>query len=394
MGILSLGWSYVLSACLVERQGRDGATMSYTDSMATGHQSGTADASPALSVAIGNVDEDIARWWAAILAPDQGWTAIVSRQDSETYHAPWSVSPEGTPCFKVRWREGEAPVPNATRIKPPSSSEALEFLAQFSALHDLGEQLVAALAAALLFPTHNYYGITVKLSYPAPAGGRTRDASVREVEPEWVGLSKELPYYMTLSCSPGAVMSSLCGTFWDADVPCNLVSPWLHPVIHEIPMGRGVAHAPGRYHEILAFVGARCCPRLAALWLGAAASGLAPKILTLVESGTPPLNDNAFPWTGCEQSFMDTPGSGSYFAPGSSKARIERADVWRLRFLPSVVDDDLYYERRPFALWMPAGRMRGQDCDLRVRAHQDCRRHSLAYRHWNWKLEDGSTVID
>lgn len=84
---------------------------------------------------------------------------------------------------------------------------------------------------------------------------------------------------MALGCSPRIVMPSLCGVFWDTDVSCNLVSPWLHPIIREVPNVDGIADIPGRYHEILAFVCALRRPPLSALWLGAAISGLVPRIL-------------------------------------------------------------------------------------------------------------------
>src|SRR4051794_18873574 len=114
-----------------------------------------------------------------------------------------------------------------------------------------------------------------------------------------VTVNQELPYYMALSCNPEAVISSLCGMFWEADVTCNMVSPWLHPILNEVPEAKGIMDTPGLYHEILALV---CCfhrPRISALWLGAVASGLTPAILRRVGRGKPPLDSNAFPWTGC-----------------------------------------------------------------------------------------------
>ena len=395
LGILVLGWSYVLSARLVEMQGRGGAAVSYTDSMAAGYSINAEDQyPPSTPIFVGHVDQAVARWWAAILAPHQGWIATVSRAGHETYQAPWAVFLDETPRLSIDWRKTESLIQHKIEANPPSSSKALGILADFSSQHNLGPQFSAALAAALLLPTHSFYGTIARLPFPKRIEDDRWDPSAKGAEVECGAISEELPYYMTLSCNPSVVMSSLCGTFWNPDISCNLVSPWLHPIIHEVPNGKGIANVPGRYHEILAFVGARRCPPLSALWLGAAASSLVPKILTFVESGTPPLTDNAFPWTGCQQSFMDTPGLGPYFTPNSSGRDITRADVWLLRFLPSVVDDDLYYECRPFTPWKPVGRTCRQNCDLRVRAHQDCQRHSLLYQHWNWKLEGGSTIMD
>lgn len=66
--------------------------MVYTLSMATGYKHETGNGTAAsITVNIGDVDEDAARWWAAILAPGQGWKAIVSRSHDAVYLSPWSV---------------------------------------------------------------------------------------------------------------------------------------------------------------------------------------------------------------------------------------------------------------------------------------------------------------
>jgi hypothetical protein len=395
LGLLVLGWSYILSARLVEVQGQEGAKIVYTDSKAPGYHLGAEGKFAAkITIDIGEVDEGVARWWAAILAPNQGWKAIVSQRDDETYQAPWSISFNETQPIHIKWRKSESLVTDTTGLTPPSSYEALGLLATFSSLYSLGSQFSASLATALTLPTHNYYGTIAQLPFPTQARRHKGNTPAQKVERGCVTISKELPYYMALSCSPSVVISSLCGVFWDIEVPCNLVSPWLHPIINEVPNGKGIISIPGRYHEILVFVCAIRCPPLSALWLGAAISGLVPRVLKFVESGTPHLDHNAFPWTGCPQSFMDVTEPGPYFCPNSSDTAIERADVWQIRYLPPVIDDDLYYEHRPFAPWKPAGKTDKHRCDLRVRAHQDCQRHDISYRHWNWKLKDGSAIED
>jgi hypothetical protein len=181
--------------------------------------------------------------------------------------------------------------------------------------------------------------------------------------------------------------------FWEADVTCNMVSPWLHPILNEVPEAKGIVDTPGLYHEILAFV---CCfrrPRVSTLWLGAVASGLTPVILRRVGRGRPPLDANAFPWTGCPQLFMDIAGSGPYICEGSDN-KVRRTDVWRLLYLPPIVEDDLYYSSRPFTPWAPSGNTSVQNCVLRVISHLHCTRHHLEYRYWSWELKDGSIIED
>ncbi|MCJ1444799.1 MAG: hypothetical protein MMC23_005301 [Stictis urceolatum] len=130
---------------------------------------------------------------------------------------------------------------------------------------------------------------------------------------DWTTVSAELPYYMSLSCNPEVVMSSLCGLFWESEVPRNEVSLWLHPILLEVPRRSDFMIRPGYYYEVLAFVFSICSPRLSALWFGAAITGLVPKVLRFVQSGTPPLDQIAYPWTGCAQSFMDITTEGHYF---------------------------------------------------------------------------------
>jgi len=42
---------------------------------------------------IGEVDEYVAQWWSAVLAPGEGWEAFVTREPYD-FVAPWSVSHE------------------------------------------------------------------------------------------------------------------------------------------------------------------------------------------------------------------------------------------------------------------------------------------------------------
>lgn len=181
LGLLTLAWSYILSARLVEMQGQKGAKMVYTDLIAIGYQYGAESNIAGVGIDIGNVDKGIAKWWAAILAPYQGSKAIISQQDDDMYQAPWSVSLNGTPYIGIKWPERELLTPSITVSTtvhaPPSSDEAFGLLADFNLLHNLGSQFSAALATALILPKHNYYSKVAQLPYPTQirvSGGHTR----------------------------------------------------------------------------------------------------------------------------------------------------------------------------------------------------------------------------
>ncbi|KAL8935431.1 MAG: hypothetical protein Q9211_004706 [Gyalolechia sp. 1 TL-2023] len=395
ISILALGWAYILSVRLLEMQGQGGAEIAYTRSMATGYMPEAGDrVATAITVDIGDVDDHAARWWAAILAPGKGWKAIVSRTEDVVYLSPWSVCVEDGQRFDIAWGGTSSPSQDSVVSTPPSSKNAFELLSRFCLLHDLGSQCFAALATTLTFPTLNHYGIVATLPFPTHLRGRDEENPVKLAAVDLVRISEGLPYYMALSCNQSVIVSSLCGVFWEPGIPCNLVSPWLHPVMNEVPIIEEVINFEGRYHELLAIMCAIRRPKLSALWLGAVISGLAPRILDFVKGGTLPLDPNAFAWTGCPHSFMDLVGSGPYFQTKASGEKIRRADAWRLLFLPTVVGDDLHYENYPFSPWAPVGTTSAENCMARVRIHRFCSRHHLTYQHWAWHLGDGSTLVD
>jgi hypothetical protein len=156
----------------------------------------------------------------------------------------------------------------------------------------------------------------------------------------------------------------------------------LHPVLEEIPKASGIREKPGRYYEMIAIMCGKRRPYLSGLWIGAAPSGLVPKALESIRSGTPPLDPNGFSWTSSPQSFMDLPGLGPYFhRDASGNQAIRRDDAWRLLYLPTPEYDGLYYNSLPFSPWPPVGLTVEKNCARRVRAHRSYPRHRLAYTH-------------
>lgn len=385
LGILTIGWCYVLSARLVEMRG-DGASMRYTSSQASRFSESLRHPPAVLVVDVGEADGDVIRWWSAILAQHEGWKAIVKQTTSGEYLAPWSISRTCEVTFAIDPTGG-----SETSVQTPLSSDrALEALIQFARLHRLGSQFAVALATAMSFPTHQYYGSIPQLPSPKGHGGRVATDPLDCISLMRTNWKEQLPYFMTLSCSPEVLMSTLCGSFWEAGVPCNLASPWLHPVLEEVLGDMSVTN--DRDQELLALLGAIRRPSVSALWIGAVISGFGPKIVQKVRRGRPPLDAVAFPWTGCPQSFMDIAGSGRYSC--EDPEYISRPDVWRLLHLPSTEHDDLCYEYRPSTPWAPCGRSLTRNCALRVTAHLDCPRHEYQYDHWNWSLEDGTIIQD
>lgn len=338
LAILTLGWCYILSAHLVEIQG-EGATMTYTGSKATGHHEERHDTETDL-IDIGEADGDTVSWWSAILASGEGWRAIIKKCGDGEFLAPWSLTSTCKKPLSFRWQRKSSP--QISCVSPVSSSKAFGILVQFALLHNLGSQFLVALAAALTVPTHNCHGTTFQLPFPTRRGARCPATPAGSVPREWTLLHENLSYYMTLSCNPEVVISSLCGMFWESGVPCNLVSPWLHPILKEMPEQQEISGIPGLYAEMLTIIGSIRRPTISALWLGAVAGGLTPAKNRRIRRGRPPLDSVAFPWTASPQSFIDVAGTGPYTV-GQSNEEVWRADVWRLLHLPPIEEDELSY---------------------------------------------------
>ncbi|KAJ5219967.1 hypothetical protein N7468_009171 [Penicillium chermesinum] len=370
--------------------------MVYTDSAASWRcydMDPNAEDTSSIKVDIGKADERAARWWAAILAPSKGWKATVTQRNGTSYISPWSLCLENEPGFGIIWQDNGTGKEGTAPLCPLSSQSALELLAEFCSLHDLGGQCWAAFATALTFPTHKQYEITIQLPRPTTAQGQAKHSSNIHLISEYLSAGRDLAYYISLSCNYSVLISSLCGSFWEPSIACNLVSPWLHPILEKVPRATGIAENAGRYHEIIALLCGMRRPRLKGLWEGAALSGLVPKVIDLVKSGTPPLDPNGFPWTASPQTFMDSCGAGPYFyRRASGDNAIRRSDAWRLLYLPTSADDGLYYNSLPFSPWYPTGETVEKNCAFRVRVHKSCSRHRLAQTSWSWQLQDGSSL--
>lgn len=386
LGILAVGWCYVLSARLTEIYG-DGAAMQYKNDTSQNTQGQQPEDVQSHVIDIGEADEEVACWWSALLTQYEGWEGVMQRTSSHTFLTPWTISRDCKTNLSLK--RGTLSL-SSSHHAPLSSDRALQALMEFSRLHGLGSQFSIALAMAITFPAHRFYGSTVQLPPPCSTGGKKSDAPIKIISSEWGNLYNDLPYYITLSCGPEVLMSTLCGSFWEPEVPCNLVSPWLHPVLNEVLDGASPNKSHGQ--EILALIGAIRRPNLSALWIGAIASGLGPIITRKVSRGRPPLDPLAHPWTGSAQSFMDIAGSGPYTC--EKPGYISRTDVWRLLHLPSIEEDDSCFAYRPSTPWAPCGTSLTTNCALRVTAHLNCPRHEYHYDHLTWELVEGEIIHD
>ncbi|KOC07923.1 hypothetical protein AFLA70_129g002580 [Aspergillus flavus AF70] len=218
-------WAYILSARLVEMQQQKGSEILYTDAQAPDICRTLGDELPTdFNVNIGKVDSGAARWWAALLAPGQGWKVIFTQQENTSYAVPWSVVLHGKQCIGIVWEDIGITVDGDQCDDPPTSQAALSILTKFCLMHNLGDQFYAAFAASLMFPTHNHHKITIELPFPTIDAPKSQITLSDTSAEEYMAIDNKIPFYISLGCNHIVVVSSLCGSFWESDIPCNLVA--------------------------------------------------------------------------------------------------------------------------------------------------------------------------
>ncbi len=107
------------------------------------------------------------RWFTAILTPESGFRVALLQGDSFNHHAPWEtyLVTLGFP-FSIEYGEGDKDL-DMSGLTPLTSHEALQSLITLCDRYSVSRhQLRAALATALLLPTHNYLGCEPALPQP------------------------------------------------------------------------------------------------------------------------------------------------------------------------------------------------------------------------------------
>ncbi|KAH7208224.1 hypothetical protein BKA60DRAFT_599308 [Fusarium oxysporum] len=141
-----------------------------------------------VTVDVGNVSYDAARWWAGVISPGQGWNGVYNSQK-------YTELPSQDSCSK------------------PST-------------HD---QNRVAFATALMLPLANYDRISVLLPVPrmCTAPSRIRSSAESIGEPIYGRDIRQFDRLLTLSCNPHRVKSILGSIFYEPSVLCNTCGPWL-----------------------------------------------------------------------------------------------------------------------------------------------------------------------
>lgn len=369
--MILLAWAYILSAKWAELLQR-----SSDHDCTTGYVSRPEYLGSPKKIAIdisSYSDDEEGQWWNAVLAGDRGWKIGVHYKDKE-YLSPWSISTLDGACVKGR-------EDSRTEIgPPPSSNVALNYLSRFCARHRLYGQCSAALASAPYIPLLSGRRISLPMPKPAIEVVNQSTPVLAPLPPKNQELvtnhGRLLPCYMSLSTNPWGMRSLLSSTFFNPDIPCNLVSAWLNPAFAIID-----PFLKENNMDRLAAILGRRQPRLTSLWLGAIIMGMAKTEIRNLKIGLSALDLHAAAWTGSVRSFMTL---GIETLHGQM---IRREDECRLLFITATDAAD-NHSRAPVYPWKPFGKSHIRDTELEVQRHAQCNCHCLEYEAWHWQFSN------
>lgn len=372
LSVLILAWAYILSARWTELMPE--STVRYTGSQAKWNDCEYANS---IFVDIGDVDEERARWWAAILAPGEGWQADITSGQGR-FRSPWSIVLQDNPNFVLSCRKS----PSSGSSTTASFTTALRFLSDYCTLHDIADQSLAALSAALFLPFLNGREAAF-LPTPAPTHGAYSTPTIssrNNVQLNWAHDAHHIDKLLTLSCNIKGIKALLSSAFYDPGIACNLVSPWLQSAF-------AVLDTVKDDDLLLARILMSRVPDIAFLWLGGIIMGAHEGVLRDCRFGLMAIDLHAAVWSGTTQSFMQEPVSKCPKSVYNSS--ILRSDECRLLFLAQTE----HHIRLPICQWVPFGTTALEDTDVDARFHANCGGdHALKYRGWKWVCKNDAVV--
>ncbi|KAI0849092.1 hypothetical protein F5Y00DRAFT_269722 [Daldinia vernicosa] len=387
LAVLVLAWTYILSARWVEVM-PEPCSLLYTNSSAADYDEDSMTSSESnqnvVSVDIGDVSSEEFRWWAAILAPEPGWQATMILREN-IFLSPWSIRLQSGPRFSLLYRATSS-APLRLSQSAPSFRSASRFLHNFCVKHNIADQSYAALAAVILFPTMKS---RQPLQLPAPTIDNSENLTMamssqisqehlhneHQLGYEWMCQGNHLDRLLTLSCNVRGIRSMLLSTFYDINIECNAVTPWLQGAV------AAIESLASDKPLVLGRMFMERSPQLSFLWLGITVLGLQEKVLQDVRWGLIPIDLHSSVWSGTVQSFLQQPVSYPLVVKGS----ISRADECRLLFL----SQSGFHSRVPLCQWKPFGNTLLEDTDLEVRIHAECKGHGLQYNGFFWDCITG-----
>ncbi|KLJ07025.1 hypothetical protein EMPG_17479 [Blastomyces silverae] len=376
LSVLILAWSYIFSACWVEFM--PGAKLTYTEKHAE-FDNNQGDEQTQVMMDIGDVDDDAARWWAAVLSPGEGWQAYLTWERAK-FRSRWSTVLETKAKFTLSCRK---PLCNMSTTAA-SFTTAVHFLTEYCNLHNIIDQTLAALSSAWFLPSLHTKKNPFSLPKPDSQKKKRLKQAISEPaerkQPGFISeqIVPELDKLLTLSCNTRGLRSLLSSVFYESRIPCNAVSPWLQSAFSVLDSVEDDDH-------ILAHILMNRVPQVSFLWLGGIIVGTHKNVLQDGRFGLIPLELHAASWCGVTQSFLQEPVSQP---PITNNGALLRSDECRLLYLTQAER----HGRWPVSPWMPFGSTALEDAEIEVRLHAQCTGHGLQYADWRWACRNGKLV--
>ncbi|CZT02787.1 uncharacterized protein RAG0_09806 [Rhynchosporium agropyri] len=339
--LLVLAWTYILSARWAEIiPAASGPEYSSYEAewedkniLLTNAPTGTTTATAVID--LGDVDDDAARWWSAVLALEGGWNTSI---------------PSDKASFAI----------------------ALRYLSSYCEFRGVVEQNYAALAATLLLPVAKFDNRRVQLPTPRFRGKARVNKESTCKKPAWSDNLNQLDRLLTLSCNAVGTKALLNSVFFEPGVACNICGAWLQGTFAFLD-----SDTVEDQHALLRVLIKRD-PSLGFLWLGAFIIGSQTRSLQEARQAWWKIDLHVAAWTGTLMSFIQEPVSK--LPPGTEE--ISRADECRLMYLSY----DQYYTVRPLFPFAPFGSTAMIDTNIDVHQHALCEtRHSLEYEGLTWR---------
>ncbi|KAI5866408.1 hypothetical protein GGS23DRAFT_602766 [Durotheca rogersii] len=279
--ILIFAWAYALSARWAEIIPR-ASRMEYTTSQAPwavyAVSDEAADNSKPMVVELGKLTGEAARWWAAVLAPGEGWKVAIPHERWRLL-SPWSVTKEFG-SINILLTSSSSHMSS----HPPTP-------ASFRMALNADAQSRAALAAALLLPLAALDNRKVLLHAPRGLCRLPADDLC------------QLDRLLTLSINAHGMKAILGSVFYEPGIPANACGAWLQGTMAVLK-----SKGTGNLH-VLARMFFDRSPHISYLWLGGIITGAHRHFLRHI-SGLLGLNNidlQAGAWTGTLLSFIQEP---------------------------------------------------------------------------------------
>lgn len=396
--ILTLCWSYILSIRLWELQGK---IVTYTRHVLRTEPRENLqkhdESSNSVKIDLGRpASRQLVAWLCAILASKPGWAAKGAKVVNFT---PWATLCPDDAHFGLY---ADEPAEVYQQERPPSSAEAVELLVEFCSLFGLGNPqrrrgrprkdaselspVTSAFLAALALPFYRYVELQPQFSLPVLKRSRQANQVNIYIAQHYF---KDLTYYMTLSADPRGVGSVIWSIFWQPDIECNLVSPWLSSTLGIL---KPIIDAGDLDLLVRAFAIRR--PRVALWWLGIfllgspSISAFVLRYLDLLEEqwgfGSMALPDTTSSvWTGSAQTFLDEETTDVY---RNLKDAVPVTELLKCRYNLRLQDE----YRLPLA-WRPVGSVPKEKIEVDLWPWLESG-HTRTYKHWVWWVRKGGVV--